>query len=142
LAAALALAAQSLSGCSWLCIAPGPKSVTLIADPNANDDSAVAVDLVFISNKTEAKQVAALSASDFFSRREQLSRDFPDGMQVRSWELAPGQVFRDQPTDATCPRAGTVLFAHYATPGDHRQMLSSDRDITIWLNPQDFKVGP
>jgi type VI secretion system protein len=145
-AVVLAVIIQGLTGCAtpaWLCLAPpGPHRLTLIADPNANGDTAVAVDLVFISNQVVADQVAPLSAQEYFSRRDQLERDFPGGMQVSSWELAPGQIARDQPVNATCNRVRTLLFARYATPGDHRQTLNGAKDIIVWLNQADFAITP
>ena len=142
----LAIVAQGWAGCStpsWLCVAPGgPHTITLIADPSANGDAAITVDLVFISDQVVAEQVAALPAHEYFSRRDQLQRDFPGGMQVRSWELAPGQIARDLPLDATCNRVRTLLFARYATPGDHRQTLGSAKNIIVWLNQEDFAVSP
>ena len=62
----LAIVAQGWAGCStpsWLCVAPGgPHTITLIADPSANGDAAITVDLVFISDQLVAEQVAALPA--------------------------------------------------------------------------------
>lgn len=143
IAGVLVFMTQSLTGCSWLCLSPpGPRRITLIADPSANGDAAVAIDLVFISDKVAADQIATLSAQDYFTRREQLERDFPNGIEVHSWELAPGQIARDLPLDATCNRARTILFARYDTPGDHRQTLGPAKDITVWLNREDFAVTP
>ncbi len=142
----LLLAMIGLTGCStpsWLCFAPpGPKTVTLVATPNANGNTAVAVDLVFIMDKLAAQQIAPLSAQDYFARRRQLERDFGAGMQVRSWELAPGQIARDSPVNPTCNRVSTLLFARYATPGDHRQALGSGSSIVVTLDSDDFTVSP
>jgi type VI secretion system protein len=145
----LALAAPALAGCgswlstpSWLCVLPpGPRSITLVAAPDANHDSAVAVDLVFITDPVAARRVEALSAEDYFTQRAQLLRDFPDGITVRSWGLAPGQVARDQSTDADCNRVSTLLFARYATPGDHRQKIEGG-PLTVSLGADDFTVEP
>jgi type VI secretion system protein len=141
-----ALVALVQAGCatpSCLCwFPPGPHRITLIADARANRNSALAVDLVFISDKDLADKVAALSAQDYFSSRKQLERDFPGGMELRSWELAPGQSARDLPLDATCNRVRTMVFARYASPGDHRQTLGNAKAITVWLNQEDFTVSP
>jgi hypothetical protein len=135
-----------LAGCStpsWLCIAPpGPSTVTLLATPDANGDAAIAVDLLFITDPLAAQQIAGLSAQDYFSRRVQLQRDFPVGMQVRSWELAPGQILRNTPVHPSCNRVRTLLFARYATPGDHRQVLGGSDSTVVSLGAQDFSVSP
>lgn len=145
-ALAALIAAPLLAGCatpSWLCALPaGPNQVTLVAAPDANDDSAVAVDLVFLSDKLAAQQVAGLSAAEYFARRLQLERDFAAGMTVRTWEIAPGQIVRNAPTGAGCNRVQTLLFARYPTPGEHRQTLAGTSAITVTLKAQDFAVSP
>jgi type VI secretion system protein len=141
----LLLAMLGLAGCStpsWLCyLPPGPHDVTLIATPDANQGAAVAVDVVLISDQVAAKQIGALSASDYFTQRTQLEHDFPTGFVVRSWGLAPGQVASDMPVNPTCNRVSTLLFARYATPGDHRQVLGTS-NIVVTLGDSDFSVAP
>jgi type VI secretion system protein len=128
---------------SWLCaLPPGPSTVTLFAEPDANQDSAIAVDLVFVSDKLAAQQLSGLSAVNYFALRSQLLRDYPGGLQVRSWEIAPGQVVRNAPADPNCNRVQTLLFARYQTPGDHRQTLNGRNNITVILGSQDFTLSP
>lgn len=142
----LVLALTGLAGCStpsWLCLfPPGPGSVTLITSPTTNGGNAVAVALVMVSDPDAAKQIAGLSADAFFTQQPQLQRDFPGGFVVRAWGLAPGQVARDQSVSGTCNRVSTLLFARYATPGDHRQVLKGQSSITVTLGDADFTVGP
>jgi type VI secretion system protein len=145
-AVGLLSAAPLLAACStpsWLCLAPpGPSTVTLVAAPNANNNAAIAVDLVLISDDLAAQQIAPLSAQDYFARRAQLMRDYGAGLQVRSWELAPGQIARDMPARPVCNRVKTLLFARYAAPGDHRQVLGTSNAIVVSLNADDFTVAP
>jgi type VI secretion system protein len=131
------------AGCSWVCLfPPGPRTVTLVAAPNANDNSAIAVDLVFITDAVAAQQISTLTAQDYFTRRAQLERDFPGGIEVHSWELAPGQIARDVAVHPKCHRVKTLLFARYVTPGDHRQALGSAHAIVVSLDGDDFTVSP
>jgi type VI secretion system protein len=128
---------------SWLCaLPPGPSTVTLFAAPDANQDSAIAVDLVFVSDKLAAQQLSGLSAVNYFALRSQLLRDYPGGLQVRSWEIAPGQIVRNASADPNCNRVQTLLFARYQTPGDHRQALNGRNNITVILGSQDFTLSP
>lgn len=135
-----------LAGCStpsWLCLfPPGPGTVNLITSPTTNDGNAIAIALVMISDETAAKQIGALSADAFFTQQTQLQRDFPGGFIVRAWGLAPGQAAHDQSVNGTCNRVSTLLFARYASPGDHRQVLTSKGTITVTLGDTDFSVGP
>ena len=119
-----------------------PHNVTLIATPDANQGTAVAVDIVLITDEVAAKQIGALSASNYFTQRTQLEHDFPNGFVVRSWGLAPGQVARGHASaNPTCNRASTLLFARYATPGDHRQVLGTS-NIVVTLGDSDFSIAP
>lgn len=135
-----------LAGCStpsWLCLAPsGPSQMTIIAEPDANRMSAVAVDLLFISDPLAAQQIAPLTAQDYFNRRAQLERDFPSGLVIRSWEVTPGQILRDVAVHPNCNRVRTLLFARYATPGDHRQSLGNASSLEVSLKREDFTVSP
>jgi type VI secretion system protein len=142
----MVIATPLLAGCatpSWVCFdPPGPSRVTIVATPDANANSAVAVDLVLISDKVAAQQLAGLSAADFFKNRTQYERDFGTGMREVYWELAPGQIVRNAPTHPVCNRAATLLFARYSSPGAHRQALAGHDSIVITLGPQDFSVSP
>ncbi len=139
----LLLLTLGFTGCSWVCLfPPGPRTVTLVAAPKANDNSAIAVDLVFITDPIAAQQISTLAAQDYFTRRAQLERDFPGGIEVHSWELAPGQVERDVPVHPMCKRVKTLLFARYVTPGDHRQVLGPAHAIVVSLDADDFRVWP
>jgi hypothetical protein len=121
---------------------PGPSSATLITSPTTNGGNAIAVALVMVSDPDAAKQIAGLTADAFFTQQTQLQRDFPGGFVVRSWGLAPGQVARDQSVSGTCNRVSTLLFARYASPGDHRQVLKGQSSLTVTLGDADFTVGP
>jgi type VI secretion system protein len=121
---------------------PGPSTLTLVAAPDANGNSAIAVDLVFITDDLAAQQISALPASEYFARRAQFVRDFGSGLQIHSWELAPGQIARDEPVHPTCNRVRTLLFARYATPGDHRQVLKGDSTAVVSLEASDFTLTP
>jgi hypothetical protein len=136
----------SLAGCStpsWLCLfPPGPGTVTLVTTPTTNGGNAIAVALVMVSDKAAATQIGTLSADAFFTQQSQLQRDFPNDFVVRTWGLAPGQAAQDQPVNGPCNRVSTLLFARYASPGDHRQVLTGQSAITVTLGDGDFSVGP
>ena len=142
-AAAVTLCLAGCSAPSWLCLAPpGPRTVTLILAEDANNHAAVALDLLMITDEPAAQRIAALSATDYFNNRTQLERDYKDAMTIRSWELTPGQIARDVPIDAKCHRVRTLLFARYATPGAHRQLLGPAGAIVVSLGAEDFSVAP
>ena len=128
---------------SWLCYFPGGvKKVTLVTAPDTNSDRAIAVDLVYATGTLAAQQIGKLSAREFFSRRTQLLRDYPDSVTIRSWEVAPGQLVKNAETKPPCNLVASYLFADYATPGDHRVTLGEVHTVEVTLGAADLSVGP
>lgn len=137
-------AAISLTACatpSWLCYFPdGVKKVTIITSPDTNADRAIAVDLVFVTQDLSAQEIGKLSAHQYFVRRRQLLLDFPQTMQIRSWELAPGQLVKNAETSPPCNLVQTYVFAGYGGEGDHRATLSGASSVVLTLGPDDFTI--
>lgn len=138
------VAAVQLAACStpsWLCYFPsGVKKVTLVTGPDTNGDRAIAVDLVFVTQDLAAEVIGKLNARDYFSRRAQLMRDFPQTVQVRSWELAPGQLVEMADANPPCNLVQTYLFADFVSPGDHRAMLINTSAVQVTLDADDMMV--
>ena len=134
-----------LCGCSVpqaLCFRPDAvRSVDLRAASDANDDRPVAVDLVFARDEAAASALSGLSAREYFSRREQLLADHPDGLAASSWELVPGQHVAGADTAASCGLVATYLFADYGTPGVHRLRLNQTGTVAVMLGPDDLSLG-
>lgn len=137
-------AALSLGGCavpSWLCWFPGGvKSVTLVTTPDTNGNQAIAVDLVFVTQDLAARQIGTLSARDYFMRRPQILRDFPQTVGVRSWELAPGQLVQNAAVNPPCNLAQTFVFADFASKGDHRATIAGGGSVEITLGRDELSV--
>jgi hypothetical protein len=114
--------------------------MTLVTAPDTNGDRAIAVDLVFITQDLPAQEIGKLKARDYFSRRAQLLRDFPGAVQVRSWELAPGQLVEKADTGPPCNLVQTYLFADYATQGDHRATVGNVSSVLVTLGADDLAV--
>lgn len=152
LASAAAVAALSLLasgaglvGCSSIartvCLDPdGPNRMSITASEQANQDRAVAVALVFVTDKDLAHEVAALSARDYFTRRAQLTRDHPETLHATFWELAPDQSVLDEPVEAPCAAQATLLFVDYAAPGEHRLRVDGHSRLSLILDATDFSV--
>jgi type VI secretion system protein len=139
LTAVIELAACSTP--SYLCWFPsGVRTITLVTGPDTNADRAIAVDLVFVTDDLPAKEISKLSASDYFARRTQLLMDFPEAVQIRSWELAPGQLVKQADTNPPCNLVGTYVFAGYAAQGDHRAAVGKVSSVLVRLGPKDFTV--
>ena len=140
-----------LSGCGF---GGGPSTVfllervTIVATEDANAQSATAVDLVFVYDETAVPILQNLTASDWFARRAQIRRDFPEGVGVKSWEIVPKSVVSnwEVPEEMLENASGDdavagFLFASYFSPGDHRARLESRRALRIELERDDFVIG-
>jgi type VI secretion system protein len=139
LAMVLALA---LAGCktpSFLCLkTSGLDAITINSSPETNAGRPIAVDLVFITDKTVWQSMSKLKARDYFAAREQLRRDFPKGYRAISWELQAGQYVTQTATSAPCNLIGTLIFADYASEGEHRMALRNVKGGTLVLGADDF----
>jgi type VI secretion system protein len=144
MSAAWLTAVIQLAACStpsWLCWFPGGvRTITLVTGPDTNGDRAIAVDLVFVTQDLPAKEIAKLNAHDYYARRAQLLLDFPEAVQIRSWELAPGQLVKQADTHPPCNLAGTFIFAGYAAPGDHRAAVGNVSALLVTLGANDLMV--
>lgn len=110
----------------------------------ANQDAPIAVDLVSVNDKDLAKDVAKMTAADWFQKRSQIQEDYPDTskVNVRSWEWVPNQVVADiQIPMRKAPRA-IFIFANYSTPGPHRAKIAPSIAQQVSLTREDIKVEP
>lgn len=129
---AVLLAVFMLTGCSFLDPKIGVDSLILDVALRANDDSPVAVDFIAVNDPDLLKQLSGLTASQWFSERDQFRRDHRQNMAVWGMELVPGQLIESGifPLDGK-PAVGLLVFAQYNTPGAHRLRLDGQR--RIWL---------
>lgn len=128
-----------LSGCGGWQRGLSLEEVAIEAQPDANNNTALPVDVALVVGPGVADQLAKMPAAEWFRRRAQLQRDFPDSLVVLSWELVPGQRALARPD-----RGGIIdgyLFAGYGTPGDHRARLSFEDDqVKVLLQASGFVV--
>ncbi|MCE3603130.1 hypothetical protein LXA47_05860 [Massilia sp. P8910] len=132
--------ARALVGLAPAPAKPGWTSVTLAAAADANADSALAVDIVLVKDKAMLESLAAMSAAKYFGARADLQRTFPDSFSVLPIEITPGQQIRIDGQRFAKQRAWAALvFANYATPGEHRlRLLLDNQGYVLHLNAQEF----
>lgn len=121
-------------------VTSGKLSLEMAISPTANQNSPVAVDVLLIKDKTFLKTAQGLTASDWFSKKMQLQRQFPKAMEVKSWEWVPGQTISPitfvVPTDVQA----AMMLANYSSPGPHTATLPTSGKVTINLEDDDFTV--
>jgi type VI secretion system protein len=116
--------------------------MTIVTEAGANQNTAIAVDLVMLSDKEAAGAILKLSAREWFDRRAGFERDYPDGVKVQSWEIVPGQALRDADVDSPSGMKAAVIFALYDSDGPHRLRLGDDSDVHLTLGADDVKLSP
>ncbi len=144
-AIAVGLLLALLTGCS-----SGPdipeietRALDLTITPDANQDNAIAVDLVLVFDIALVDQVGGIDAATWFMTRDQILLANPTGFEVQSFELIPGQPrvpveVGDRGEDAV----GAFLFASYMSPGPHRARIDTLRDVVVELGRETFTVSP
>jgi type VI secretion system protein len=121
---------------------PAPwKRVTVAASADANLNSPVALDLVFVRDAALLETLANMPAAKWFATRDDTQRAFPDGVGVISLEVVPGQTLQLTDPAQIHQRALAILaFAAYSQPGEHRERLKpTTESYLLQLGPKGFK---
>lgn len=108
--------------------------------PDANEDSAVAVDLVFVYDKKLLDTLLKMPATEWFQKREQIKKDYGNAVAVEKWEWVPGQQIDRISVPYRAGARRVVLFADYGTEGDHRATADPQEPFKLVLGSRDFSV--
>jgi type VI secretion system protein len=120
----------------------GRLAIAINIAPDANSGNPVAFDVVEINDKDLAKQVAQMTAADWFQKRGQIERDFPKSglVTIREWEWVPGQVVPRIEIPMRRPPQALLAFANYSSGGPHRTKLDPGKTILISLEKDDMML--
>lgn len=118
------------------------KGLTIVSTVQANQNSPLALDLVFVRDAATLEKLLSLPASRWFASKAELQKTYPQAFEVRSWELVPQQVLRLDDKALGSPRvAGMLVFADYLSPGEHRAQLPLSREsFMVELGERSFSV--
>jgi type VI secretion system protein len=117
--------------------------LTVIASPDANLNTPVALDIVQVHDEATLALVSSLPASKWFASRADLAKTFPEGLSIRSLEVTPAMTIK-LPASVFAPsrQIGVFIFADYLTAGEHRARVDQLRgDILVRLDPRSFSVS-
>ena len=122
---------------------PAWRNVVISASQDANQNSPVALDIVFVKDAALSEALLSSPASKWFSTRRDLRRSFPDALTTISLEVVPGQSIMLDATHLQGHVAYTALaFANYPGAGDHRERLSlSAAGYMIELGARGFRTA-
>lgn len=106
-----------------------------------NGNRPVAVDLVIVYDSKLEKELAALTADQWFAKRRQYLQVQPDtSLEVHGWQWAPGQYVPPRPIDYRLGALSTLVFASYSSAGDHRAQVAPDQNLVLLLGDDGFTV--
>lgn len=115
------------------------QSVNLVADQDANDNSAVPVEYIVVYDQHVFVKLLGMTARQYFQQERQLKSDNPNIIESWRWEVIPGQALVDQPAKYTgSDPVGAIVFADYTSPGDHRIRVGAGEQIRIELKKDAF----
>ena len=134
---------KSMLGLGPKPVTPDWESLALRADPDANGNSAVAVDVVLVKDQALLDALVQMPAAKWFNSRADLQRSYPEGLAVISYELVPGQTVKLKTAQWREHAAWAALvFAGYAAAGEHRARLLLDSPgYTVQLGAHGFSAS-
>ncbi|HKS24477.1 MAG TPA: hypothetical protein VJZ76_16880 [Thermoanaerobaculia bacterium] len=110
--------------------------------PDANNNSAVAVDLVIVYDAKLADELLKVRAADWFDAKQkrQFLADHVGKVKVQGWEWVPDQRVEERSVSYEAGARKVIIFASYLSEGDHRAAVDPQQPFRIVLANADFSV--
>lgn len=115
-----------------------PFSVSIASD--ANESSAIAVDLIVVYDDKVLEQLMKMPAAEWFKSKKQLRQDYANELLIREWEWIPSQTVEPQTIEYRPGARKVVLFADYGTQGDHRAAIDPQQPFHLNLDTLEMQV--
>ncbi len=143
----LLLALLAVNGCGLLSKSSAPKKTSLsaiqvIAEPGANQNSATALDIVFVYD-TATVDLLPKSGPTWFENKTRLLSAFPKGIDVVSLQLPPALTVAPVALPARYRDAvRTLAFANYVVDaGQYPMDLTAFKHAVVRLQPTGIVFG-
>ena len=106
-----------------------------------NNGAPVAVDLVLVLDQKLLVMLGALRAAEWFNNRHDFLRQYPNQLQVTSWEIVPGQVIKPMTVaDDQTKLVGVLIFADYPGQQTFRANATGMSNVRVHLSKADFSI--
>lgn len=127
----------SLNPFKWFGARATTDSIGVVAEPNANRNTATALDIVFIYDKT-VLSLLPKTGPEWFARKQELTSGNPDKIEVVSVQIPPSMVIDSVALPAGHDIAvGVVVYANYlGKDGQYPGDLTSFKRSVIRLKPE------
>lgn len=109
---------------------------------SANNYSAIAVDFVFIFSENSNAEIKKISAFEWFTKKEQFKNDYAinEEIQILGFEFIPGRVIQISDFKPKHNPICLIIFANYATEGEHRVVLKKYSNIKVDFKDTSFTL--
>ena len=111
------------------------RSITLVAEPEANGGQALEVEIIFAKDVETLKHIEGYTAQGWASVQQTQVGDWEGKIVSMTYSLSPGQTVRikDFP-EGYAQAVGYVVFAHYQNPGLHRQVFIEEPEAVVYMH--------
>jgi type VI secretion system protein len=117
------------------------QKVSFKVSDQVNDSSPVTLHIVIPYTTDLYQSLSQMSATDYFSKVNQIKLDNAEKVDIFEWDLIRSQTLNDESIKPSkSSGVGILVFAHYSAPGDHRLTIGSEENVLITLNNTDFTV--
>ncbi len=115
------------------------QAITLLCSDTMNDDTPMAVDVLFVYNDILANQLLGQTASQWFAAKAQYRLKYGTDMDIVAMELVPNLSYVKVQLPAKARLAvKVILFANYMTPsGQYPVDLSTFQAPTVSLEQKE-----
>ena len=145
--------ATLLSGCGTInsiknmVFSPSPaspswESFLITASDDVNQNSPIAMDLVFVSDTGVLDALLATPSAKWFASRNDMQKSFPGALTVLSYELIPRQSVKiDEKSLSGYKGFSAIVYADYPGQAENRERLGLKGDgYHVLLGSKSFKV--
>ena len=118
----------------------GQLPIEVTISPDANEDSALAVELIVAYDQKVVDELLKMPARKWFDGREQFLRDHPEKIDSWKWEWTPGQAVAPLELSYGIGAKQVVLYADYLTPGEHRAAIDPQKPFRLVLGQSELRL--
>ena len=123
----------------------GQKVVVMVdISETANENSALALEVVLVYDEALLKELMKISAAEWFEKKAQIRRDYPGdtGFESWEWEWVPGQKVPVIKLPLRPKAMAGIIYARYYGPGAYRARIDPHESVEIKLLEKEFIVKP